>query len=100
LFVWNDFFAGSADTTPVFDAARVEFLSVLLDDDGAALDLLRFGSLLRLFRLPPVPGTFCGELRRPRTPPIRVVPPVADIFVYASLFYAECLCIFFPYLIL
>ena len=85
MFVWKDFLAGSAETTPVFDAALVEFFSVLPDDDGAALDLRRFGSLLRLFLLAPVHG-FCGELRRPRTPPISVVPPVADILVCASLF--------------
>ena len=86
---------------PVFDPALVEFFRVFPDEEGAALDLLKLlGSLLRLFRLAEPLGRFYGELSSPNTPPINVVPLVADIFPCASLFCAECLCNFLLCLIL
>ena len=59
----------------------MEFFNVFPEDEGAALDLLKLlGSLLRLLRLAELFGRFYGELRSPKTPPMRVAPLVADIF--------------------
>ena len=82
LWVYKDFLAGSAEAPPVFVPALVEFFRVLLDEDGAALDLRSvFESFLfRLLLLTVLPGAFGGELSGPMTPPAIVPPPVADIF--------------------
>ena len=82
LLVWKDFFAGSAEAPPVLVPALVEFFNVLLDEDGAALDLRRLfeSFLFRLLLLAVLPGIFGGELSGPIPPPAAVPPPVADIF--------------------
>jgi hypothetical protein len=79
LCVCKDFLAGSAEAPPVFVPALVEFFRVLLEEDGAALDLLRVleSFLLRLLRFAVLPGAFGGEFSGPMTP--IVPPPVADI---------------------
>ena len=82
LLVWKDFLAGSAEAPPVLVPALVEFFSVLLEEDGAALDLRRLfeSFLFRLLLLTVLPGMFGGEFSGPMTPPTMVPPPVADIF--------------------
>ena len=81
LLFWNDFFPGSAEAPTVFVPARVEFFNVLLDEDGAALDLLKlFDSFVcRLFLLAECPIALGGELNGPVAPTAMLLPPYADV---------------------
>jgi hypothetical protein len=94
--------AGSAEAPPVLLPALVEFFRVLLEDEGAALDLRKLfeSFLFRLLLLTELPRAFGGEFSGPIMPLVMVPPPVADILEYAPLLWAECLCNFLPCLIL